>query len=44
VLDALNRRHHMLVVMSNGLVEFEEMKSEYANDPHFGNNIAILSG
>jgi hypothetical protein len=44
VVDALSRRHHMLVVMSNGLVGFEEMKSEYANDPYFGSIIAILSG
>jgi hypothetical protein len=43
VANAISRRRHMLVVMTNGLVGFEEMKSEYANDPYFGSIIAILS-
>ena len=44
VADALSRRRHLLVVMSNVLIGFEEMKTEYSSDPYFGQIIAILSG
>jgi hypothetical protein len=29
--------------MSNGLMNFEEIKREYSNDPHFGRKFALLS-
>ena len=44
VADALSRRRHLLVVMSNALVGFEEMKTEYTKDPYFAKILMILSG
>ena len=33
-----------MVVMSNVMIGFEEMKTEYSIDPYFDQIIAILSG
>jgi hypothetical protein len=34
----------MLVVMSNALVGFEEIKDKYVDDPYFSSIIEILGG
>ena len=43
MVDSLSKTRHLFVVMSNMLVGFEEMKTEYSSDPYFDNIIATLS-
>lgn len=43
MVDALSRRHHLLVVMSHGLVGFKKIKREYTNNPYFGSIYTILT-